>query len=383
MPDTARRLFHDRFHRAPDVLAAAPGRIEFIGNHTDYNGGLVLGAAIDRRVVVAVARRDDARLRFTSDGAPAIVEADLRDVTPRSGRDRWVNYPLGVFHELRRDGLKAAVGFDLAITSTLPSGAGLSSSAALELATAYALTAAYGAAQDRLTLARLARRAENDFVGMPCGLLDQGVSAFGRRDHLVLVDGQAETFAAVPLPGDTAFWILNSHQQHSLVGSLYATRHEECHEALRHLRAFYPDAAALAALTPEQVHAADLPDVLRRRALHVTGEQQRVRTTAEALRQGDLHTVGQQLYASHESSRDLFENSTPELDFLVETFREAPHVHGARLTGGGFGGAVMALTDTTFGHDEADAICRRYAERFGQRPTPLLAHTADGAGVLA
>ena len=372
--------FRALYGRAPEIISRAPGRIEFIGNHTDYNGGTVLGASIDLSVAVALARRPDGVRRFASDGRepPVLLPADRLE--KQSGPDAWINYPLGVLAALPAFGLRPPGGFDYLAASDLPVGAGLSSSAAIELASALAFLEAAGEATPRETLVKVARQAENDFVGVPCGILDQGVSAFGRTDHLVFIDCRGPRFGLVPLPAGAHFWIFNTHTRHALVDGLYAARHRECVEAARAL-----GVPLLADVTPAALAAAEpkLSPLAFRRARHIVEEIARVEATVAALRAGDLAGVGRLLTASHHSSRTLFENSTTELDFLAEALAGAPHVYGARLTGGGFGGAVMALTDGDFDAARARAVADAYAKSFGTDPGILHARTSDGAALLA
>ena len=371
--------FQARFGRAATVVARAPGRIEFIGNHTDYNGGTVLGAAIDRDVWVAVAPRDDGLWRFCSDAREGLVTVtSTAEPSRQSGASSWVNYPLGVIAAFPPFGLHPPAGFDFLALSNLPTGAGLSSSAALELASALAVLALSGQAAPREEVVKLCRAAENRFVGVPCGILDQGVSGFGRKDQLVFIDCRGPGFATVPLPAAARFWIFNTHLKHALVDGLYAARHRECMEAAALL-----GVAQLAELTPEKLAAvsAKLPAVAGRRARHVVEEIARVDATVVALRAGDLPAVGRLLTASHRSSQRLFENSTPELDFLVDQLTARPGVYGARLTGGGFGGAVMALTTPEFGAAQAAVVTAAYAAKFGSSPEVLPAQTGEGAAL--
>lgn len=379
LPTQAKELFHRTFGGPPAVITAAPGRIEFIGNHTDYNAGTVLGAAIDRQVVVAARRRAEPRLSFVSDRSPAVVTVKAQPPVRQQGDASWTNYPLGVLVALTTRGLRWESGLELAVVSDLPVGAGLSSSAALELSTALALTTLAGFELPREELVKASREAENEFVGVPTGILDQGVSAFGRRDHLVHIDCRGPVFATVPLPGGVRFWIFNTHTKHALVDSLYATRNRECRAAAAALKVQW-----LADLTPDQVRAARerLPREQWRRATHVVEEIARVEKMRDVLARGDLAAAGRLLSASHASSSKLFENSTPELDCLVEALDGADGVYGARLTGGGFGGAVMALTSQAFTAEGAERVARRYAERFGQRPEILPCATGDGAHVV-
>lgn len=379
MKSKANQLYTSTFGDAPTQLAFAPGRIEFIGNHTDYNGGLVMGAAVAEGVTVAAAKRADRQMHLICEQGQLVV-ADLDQLDPKQGDASWTNYPVGVTKALLESGMTMDSGYNLAVVSDLPIGAGMSSSAAIELATTYALAAIYGYDADQAEFARIGRKAENEFVGMPCGILDQGVSSFGQPDHLVRIDCATETFSTIPMPEDTHFWIFNSNKKHALVDSAYADRFKECHDALAQLQAFYPEAKTLSEISPEQLEAArkDMDELLYRRAAHIVEENARVRIVETALAAGDLSAVGAALKASHESSRSNFENSIPELDFLVQVLSRDPKVYGARLTGGGFGGAVMAFTCPEFGLNQARAVAQEYCEHFGFQATIL--HTRAGAG---
>lgn len=378
-------LFRERVGDEPTAIGYAPGRIEVIGNHTDYNGGSVLGAAVDMGIHVAAGLREDLECHLTSAEFESEVMAPLDSLSPRSGVESWANYSLGIAHTLMAEGYPITNGFHLATASTLPSGAGMSSSAALELATACALAALFGFELDRATLARIGRKTENDFVGVPCGILDQGVSAFGAEDHLVHIDCLTETFRQIPMPSGCQFWIFNSNKKHSLVASHYSDRHRECVEAFEILKKASPDAACLAHIDPAivQQQREALGEVRYQRALHVTEENRRVAQSISALEAGDLPALGKLLAASHESSRTLFENSVPELDFLVEQVLAQPGVFGARLTGGGFGGAVMALTDERFATQQGAAIVERaFADKFSIYPTIFHCRAGSGADTL-
>lgn len=373
-------FFERIFGIAPAARAYAPGRIEFLGNHLDYNGGIVLGAALDRGVEVAIGARDDDECHFVSE-TMGQATGSLDRLEPFTGAVAWANYPFGVLAMLRDTCESIRGGVNLAVTSTLPMGAGLGSSAALELATAYAAAELFGLAMERSKMVRLCRKAENEFVGMPCGILDQGVSAFGAPDRLVQIDCLTETFTQIPMPPDCCLWIFNTNKKHALIDSKYAERHRQCAEAFLILRRSETRADCLAQLSPETIHARrrELGEVLFRRVLHVSDENRRVQKAIGALQANDLRAVGALLLASHESSRSLFENSCAELDFLVEKLANSGGVHGARLSGGGFGGAVMALTSPAFGdQNEAAQISSSYANEFGHMPSVLT--TRAGAG---
>ena len=282
-------------------------------------------------------------------------------------------------------GMHCLKGYDMAITSTLPSGAGMSSSAALELATAHALASLYSFETDTAGFARIGRKAENEFVGMPCGILDQGVCAFGRANHLVKIDCATEDFSTIPMPEGAHFWIFDSKKKHALVDSAYAERFKECQNALMQLRAVYPKAITLSEISLEQLEASKdrLDPIHYLRATHIVGENARVCAVESALATKDLQTVGEALNASHLSSRHNFDNSIEELDTLVDSLRLQSQVYGARLTGGGFGGAVMAMTDSTFSQRHADIITADFEAKYGYKPTIFRTQSGDGARLIS
>ncbi|MFH1497307.1 MAG: galactokinase [Verrucomicrobiota bacterium] len=379
MKDQLIASFTAVYGRAPEIITRAPGRIEFIGNHTDYNGGTVLGAAVDRGVWVAVAGSVEPRRRFHSAYSGETVELPVGEPKAQGGNASWTNYPQGVLAALPAFGLKAPQGFDYLAMSDLPAGAGLSSSAAIELASALAFLGLTGESADRETVVKIGKHAENNFVGVPCGILDQGVSGFGRADHLVFIDCRGPRFDTVPMPAGTHFWIFNTHTKHALVDGMYAARNKACVDAAKALGVSLLVEADADAL---EAGRAKLSDESYRRAKHVIEEIARVERTVEALAAGDLKGVGALLTASHRSSQYLFENSTEELDFLVDTLSATPGVHGARLTGGGFGGAVMALTDGGFNDETAAKVAAAYRAKYGASPDVLHMRAGDGAAVL-
>jgi galactokinase len=367
------------FGHAPEFVAQAPGRIEFIGNHTDYNGGTVLGASIDRGVWVAYSNRGDTQRRFYSDFGGEIVTLVSGALEKQTGKASWLNYPLGVLAALPVFGLTTPGGFDFLAASDLPAGAGLSSSAALELSSALAFLAATGQSPSRETVVKIGKHAENNFVGVPCGILDQGVSGFGKKDHLVFIDCRGPRFATVPLPAGAHFWIFNTHTKHALVDGLYAARHRECMEAAKTLGVSLLVEADLSKL---EAGRSKLSGTAYKRAKHILEEIARVEQTNQALARGDLVRVGELLTASHRSSQHQFENSTPELDTLVDTLVGTRHVYGARLSGGGFGGAVMALTSGEFGESQAKEVSAAYQKKYGSAPEVLHCQTGDGARLV-
>jgi galactokinase len=340
----------------------------------------VLGATIDLRVDVGLERRTDRQVRLKSAADVPPVQLSLDGITLQTGRHAWANYVLGVLAVLREEGLSVSTGFDLSVQSTLPTGAGLSSSAALELSTAFALTEMFGGAFDRGELARLSRRAENEFVGVPCGILDQAVVAFGDEDQLVCVDARTSDINLVPFPPETRLWIFRTHRSHSLADAHYQERHDEAHAARDRLTELLGTGQHLVDVPPRQLQAVrgELPEHLFRRARHVSTEHRRVKEAVRLLREGDLEAVGDLLFESHESSRTDYQNSTAELDFLVQRLAKKAGVLGARLTGAGFGGAAMAWTREAFGGDDAQAVREAYAERFGEDVEVMACQPAPG-----
>ena len=375
---TVQALFQEVYGAAPTVVTRAPGRIEFIGNHTDYNEGTVLGASIDRSVWVALRLVEQPTMTYYSDLSKSKVKVPLDKPDRQEGKNSWVNYPLGVWTSFASFNLRQPRGFEYLVFSDLPTGAGLSSSAAIELATALAFLEATRQKLDKHTLVKLCRHAENNFAGVPCGFLDQTVSGFGKDNHLVYIDCRGPTNKTVSLPEGVRFWIFNTHTKHALVDSFYSARHKECMDAAKNL-----GVKALADITSDQIHQLEkLEGPSRLRAKHVVEEIDRVEKVLAALGGSDLKAVGEHLTASHRSSQTQFENSTPELDFLVDALIKMPHVYGARLTGGGFGGAVLAFVDTEFSHKEADEVSQSYEKKFGKKVEVLHTKTGPGAHVV-
>ena len=364
--------------------AQAPGRIEFLGNHLDYNGGPVLGAAINGIVCALAMPREERKIRlFSETFEDVVVETSLDDLSRRVGDESWANYPLGILWALQEKELAPSCGFNLVLTTDLPLSAGLSSSAAVELATALALLQLGQSTLGKIDLARLCRRAENEFVGVPCGILDQGVSAHGEEDRLVLIDCLKESFSTLPFPENTCLWIFDTGIKHDLVDSLYSTRHAECSQALEVLRQEQPDLPCLAAASTETLASVSLPETISKRARHVIEEAARVEEAVTLLKGNESTAkIGELLFASHASSRDLFENSCPELDFLVDDLSERAGVLGARLTGGGFGGAVLAWTNRAFSGDLAEETASSYEKTFGKRPGIHKFKASAGARIL-
>lgn len=352
----------------------APGRVELLGNHTDYNEGVVLSAAIDRGVTLTGEATNSTRIALCSSTLGTTFEADLAALAPSKDHE-WANYLLGVVDIFQKSGLKVG-GFSAQIQSNLPLGAGLSSSAALEVSTAMLLQKLFGLSLDRLQVAKLCRRAENEFVGVNCGLLDQASSAFGKKGHAIFLDCRAETVETIPFPDGVELLITQCGVPHRLSGGEYNERRLQCFDAAARL-----GAKALRDVTSAQLEAgkSKLPELSYRRAAHVVGENERVLRGIEFLKSGNVRGFGELMFASHESSRHNFENSAPELDALVEIARGLPGVLGSRLTGGGFGGATVTLIERDQAAAISKALVEKYQEQTGHVPTAHLCEIADGA----
>jgi galactokinase len=371
-----RALFHDRFGREPDAIASAPGRVNLIGEHTDYNGGEVLPIAIGSRTWVAAGLRPAegaATLRAVSSTEEDAGEALLADAG-RSGD--WWDYPLGVAAPLMER--LPELGLDLAVASDVPTGAGLSSSAALEVATALAVSSLLGHHVDRREAAMAAWRAETGFVGVECGIMDQFASALGSEGQALHIE--CGTAATSLVPFTDSVLIVDSGVRRSLRDSAFNQRRAECAEALRLLRVRWPSLSSLAEAEPAQVEEAALPDPLGRRALHVSRETRRVREAVARLRKSQPLTR-ELLVGSHESLRDLYECSRPELDWLVERAASLDGVRGARLTGAGWGGCMIVVGDEEAISAAAPALARDYRARFHLEPRLWLSSAAAGARV--
>ena len=350
--------------------------MELLGNHTDYNQGVVLAAAIDRGLTVAGTARADRTIALRASAPEARVEVSL-DALQRQTGQRWANYPLGVVQQFLREGYELC-GFEAEVSGNVPAGAGLSSSAAFEVATAGLLMKLHGLTINPLKVAKMCQRAENEFVGVQSGLLDQATSVFGRADHLVYLDFQTEEIRTIGFPKNFALVIADSGKKHNLLQSQYNARRAECAAAAKAV-----GVVSLRQVTEERLLAAraSLDPVLYRRAAHIVGENARVGAAVEALRDGDANRIGELMNASHESSRTNFENSTPELDALVEVARALPGVLGSRLTGGGFGGGSVTLVHAAQAAAVAEQISTDYARRTGHSASPFVCRIADGAAV--
>lgn len=363
-------------------LFRAPGRVNLIGEHTDYNDGFVMPAAIDFDVRVACASNGSRKLRVRSLQEQQTVELALDETNPQPRHD-WSDYVRGVQIQLAKAGF-VVPGADMLIDGRVPIGAGLSSSAALEVACALGLLDLSGGNLDRVALAKLCRRAENEFVGAPCGIMDQFASANGRAGHAMLLDCRSLQTTYVPIHESLALVISNTMVKHSIGAGEYGKRRAQCEECVRFFKKIRPEVQSLRDMSFDdlQRHGANLSNVLFRRAKHVITENARALAAAEAFKQNDFPKLGQLMYESHASLRDDYEVSCRELDLMVDIARSVPEVYGSRMTGGGFGGCTISLVEKSKADDFCKQVAREYERVVQVRPEIYVTSAADGAGPL-
>ena len=379
--------FQSRFGHQPEIVVRAPGRVNLIGGHTDYNEGYVLPVALDRAAWVAAApiAAREARLRALELSSDVIFPLDVTPPSfPPTGRDEeggggWADYPRSVAWALQQRGLRL-VGLEAVLTSDVPVGAGLSSSAAIEVAFAYTWQQLSGFELERRELALACQQAENDYVGVNCGIMDQMASALGVEGHALLLDCRTLETETVPLPPGVAIVVADTRVRRRLAGSEYNVRRAQCERAVRLLGKHLPDLRALRDTSLDDLKRLrmQLPEIVYQRALHVVTGNMRVLLAAEALRRGDVATLGALMKACHASLRDYYEVSSPELDVLAEAACEVRGCYGARLTGAGFGGCIVALVATEAVPDFEAHVSVAYEAAFGRQPDIYVCQSADG-----
>ena len=374
-------VFETHFDTADGAwLVRAPGRVNLIGEHTDYNDGFVLPIAIDREICIVCRPNGSREVRLHSldfDEDAAFGLDSLRFDEDK----RWTNYVQGVASVLQNEGM-SLIGFDGVVAGDVPIGAGLSSSAAFEVATAMAFEALCGLEIERSRMARLCQRAENEFVGVNCGIMDQYVSLFAQAGHAVLIDCRSLEHEIIPVgQGEARIVVCDTGVKHELASSEYNTRRKECETAARILGEQIEGLRALrdVSLSDFEAHADQLPEVVRKRARHVIAENQRTLDSVEALRRDDLAAFGQLMIRSHESLRDDYEVSCEELDLMVELALKAPGVFGARMTGGGFGGCTVNLVKAEAVDTFAKTVRESYSRDTGHDPEVYVCEPGPGA----
>ena len=375
--------FEKLYGSKPKIVSYAPGRIEVLGNHTDYNEGYVFSAAIDKGTFFAVSPTDDDSCELTAGDFMETVKFSIRDVKPAKEMT-WQNYVTGSFNWLF-DGSPSVAGhgWKAMFLGNIPLGAGLSSSAALEMCTILALMKLYGIEKDKTEVAKIGQKAEHTFAGCPCGLLDQASSLYGKEGSLVKSDFRYCKFETVDMGPTVAFMMVKSNAKHALVDGAYASRRQACEDAAKYFAGVLKKGGVthLRDVTRAEwvLYRGGLSETTAKRAVHPIGEDERVLQGAELLAKGDLKGFGALMYDSHESSRNWFENSCEELDVIVDAAKAIPEVYGARLSGGGFGGSCCLLVDPTAAGKISAQIIKEYKAKFGDEPVCSLIKPSQGA----
>jgi galactokinase len=379
IPEALTERFQRRYGTQPRIFRA-PGRVNLIGEHTDYNDGFVMPAAIGFSTWVAASKREDRIIRTHSEQFDETVELSL-DALSGPPRKHWSDFIRGVAAVLQANGYKLN-GANLLIQGQVPVGAGLSSSASLEVATALALLSSSHSDYAPLDLTKICQRAEHEYVGTRCGIMDQFVAVFGRAGHALLLDCRSLNYEVLPISNDIRLLICNSMVKHELAAGEYNRRRADCETGVRLMRERLPNIAALRDVLLDELEGNRnaLPDVVYRRCRHVISENQRVLAAAESLKSGDLQQFGRLMYESHRSLRDDYEVSCRELDLLVEIASACDGVYGARMTGGGFGGCTIALVRADVVEKVQSTITDAYKTKTGIIPDMYVCTASQGEG---
>lgn len=374
--------FHQIFGSQPAIYQA-PGRVNLIGEHTDYNDGFVMPAAIGFYTYAAIAERDDSKLMVHSVNYSERAEFDLQNL-PKSRANHWSDYVVGVAKVLSAAGI-ALRGANLLLSGKIPQGAGLSSSASIEVVTAFALLDLAGKEIDKKQLARWCQQAENEFVGARCGIMDQFISSHGKRDHALLLDCRSLEFRPLPLPENARLVVCNTMVKHSIADGKYNERRHECEQGVQLLTQYLPAIKALRDVTETQFaqFADTLPTTIRNRCRHVISENARTLAAAAALGQNKLVTFGQLMNESHHSLKTDYEVSCTELDLMVHIAMQVEGVYGARMMGGGFGGCTINLVQVEQVENFTQTIAARYEQLTKIKPEIYVCAAAEGARKIA
>lgn len=350
------------------VVFHAPGRVNLIGEHTDYNGGYVFPAALTFGTTLLIRKREDNLLGLATTNFPATKQFSL-DAIVYDAADDWMNYPKGIVNELQQSGVTFSNGYDLLFHGEIPNGAGLSSSASIEVVTAYALLSLEGLPTDTVKIALLSQKSENEFNGVQCGIMDQFAVANGKKDHAILLMCDTLEYDLIPFEsGHYKLVIGNTNKRRGLVDSAYNERRSQCEQAVKDLQAAFPDLTLLGQINLEQFNSAKhliKDETVQKRAQHVVEEIDRVLQSIKALKANDLEQFGQLMNGSHDSLRDLYEVTGDELDAMVAAARQVPGVLGSRMTGAGFGGCTVSLVHEDSIEAFKAEVGRNYLEATG------------------
>lgn len=380
-PQSLKDAFRKIFDAEP-MLVKSPGRINIIGEHTDYNGGLVMPAAINKAVYVAISKRDDEQIYLYAESYEEKYIGNIHEVS--KGEKAWANYILGVVHGLLKRSFKLS-GFNLYIYGDVPLGAGLSSSAAIECATAFALSELHGLAIPKMDLALIAQKAEHEFAGVNCGIMDQFASVFGQKDYAMMLDCESLEHEYIPLKLEGYKLVLfNTNVKHSLSESAYNKRRAQCEQGVAWVKAHHPEVEYLRDVTPAMLseYVLSKDEEVYAKCSYVVAEIARVKKAASALKDGRLAELGKLMFETHEGLSKAYEVSCKELDFLVEQVKEVDEVLGARMMGGGFGGCTINIVKDEAIDELTAKLTKLYHEQFGLNLSTYVVETGNGSQVV-
>ncbi|MGR3808927.1 galactokinase [Jiulongibacter sp. NS-SX5] len=375
--------FLKKYSIEPSLLIKAPGRINLIGEHTDYNDGFVLPAAVDKAIYFALRPREDEVVRLYSFDLKDSFETCLNSIQ-KSSKD-WANFLLGVIDEVKKIAPEKLKGFDLSFGGDVPLGAGMSSSAAIESGMGYALSTLFDLELDRLTLAQIAQNAEHNFAGLKCGIMDMYASLFGKEKHLIRLDCRALEHQYLPFDFDDVDIVLfNSGVKHNLADSEYNKRREECEEGVRVLNQKYPEINSLRDASKAQLETikSEISETVYKRCFYVISETERMMAATEALENSELETFGQLMYETHSGLSENYEVSCQELDLLVEAVKGQDGVYGARMMGGGFGGCTINVISKKYTNETIKAVHQKFEDVYGRTPETYTVQITDGCEVI-
>lgn len=383
IPANLKSAFKEHFGADPELLAGSPGRINLIGEHVDYNGGFVLPAAIDKRVYVALSRREDDKISlFALDQRVSGYETHLSSI--RSSGLHWPDYILGVVEQCQHRGLPIG-GFSLAICGDVPIGAGVSSSAAVECASLFGLNELFSWKLERNEMAQMAQRAENQFVGVNCGIMDPFASVMGKKGHVIKLNCDNLEYQYYPFEQkEIAIVLLDTQVKHSLASSAYNLRRQECEQGLAAIQKLNPSVKAVCQASLQELKrvSTELSPLIYQRCQYVIEEQARVNAACQDLTNGDLRAFGKKMYETHQGLSQLYEVSVEELDFIVEQCQQFESIWGARLMGGGFGGCVIALIKPDAVPMITEKMGASYQQRFGRKLLLYQVQLGEGSSLF-